>query len=104
LDQGWRRLPAIGRILWKDGGLVRESHPDYDARVRVYALNARPLGKMKAWLEATEGMWAANSPPSRNTSSAAHDFARHRLLQVHALQPGHARTELLEALVDRARG
>lgn len=41
----------------KDCGLVNERHPDYDARVRIYALNARPLGEVKAWLEATEDMW-----------------------------------------------
>jgi DNA-binding transcriptional ArsR family regulator len=38
--------------------LVSESQPEYDARVRIYALNARPLGEVKAWLDATEQMWA----------------------------------------------
>ena len=38
--------------------LVTESQPDYDARVRIYALNARPLAELKEWLGATEDMWA----------------------------------------------
>lgn len=42
----------------KDCDLVEESHPDYDARVRIYALNARPLAGLKEWLGATEEMWA----------------------------------------------
>ncbi|MBP6013558.1 MAG: winged helix-turn-helix transcriptional regulator [Alphaproteobacteria bacterium] len=42
----------------KECDLVSESQPDYDARVRIYALNARPLGQLKAWLGATEEMWA----------------------------------------------
>ena len=52
--------PAMSRHLrmLKGCGLVGETHPDYDARVRVYALNARPLGELKAWLETTERLWA----------------------------------------------
>jgi DNA-binding transcriptional ArsR family regulator len=42
----------------KECGLVRESHPDYDARVRIYALNVSPLADLKVWLEDTEEMWA----------------------------------------------
>ena len=42
----------------KDCDLVRESHPDYDARVRIYSLNAKPLAELKEWLGATEEMWA----------------------------------------------
>lgn len=52
--------PAMSRHLrmLKGCGLVGETHPDYDARVRVYALNAGPLGELKAWLETTERLWA----------------------------------------------
>lgn len=42
----------------KECALVTESQPDYDARVRIYALNARPLAELKEWLVATEEMWA----------------------------------------------
>ena len=38
--------------------LATESQPDYDARVRIYALNPRPLAELKEWLGATEEMWA----------------------------------------------
>jgi DNA-binding transcriptional ArsR family regulator len=52
--------PLVSKHLrqLKDCDLVSDSHPGYDARVRIYALNARPLGEVKAWLEATEEMWA----------------------------------------------
>ena len=42
----------------KECELVAESQPDYDARVRIYALNAQPLAELKAWLGATEEMWS----------------------------------------------
>lgn len=52
--------PAMSRHLrlLKACGLVGETHPEYDARVRVYALRPEPLGALKAWLEATERLWA----------------------------------------------
>ena len=52
--------PAMSRHLrvLKASGIVAESHPDYDARVRIYALKAGPLGELKAWLESTERLWA----------------------------------------------
>jgi len=52
--------PAMSRHLrlLRGCGLVGETHPEYDARVRVYALKAQPLGELKAWLEATERLWA----------------------------------------------
>ncbi len=52
--------PAMSRHLrlLKECGVVRESHPEYDARVRVYSLRTQPLGELKAWLETTERMWA----------------------------------------------
>lgn len=39
-------------------GLIEESHPAFDARVRVYALTPGPMAELKAWLEETERMWA----------------------------------------------
>lgn len=39
-------------------GVVVESHPDFDARVRIYALNPKPIAALRAWLEETEDLWA----------------------------------------------
>ena len=44
------------RIL-RQSGLVEESHPDFDARVRIYALRPGPIAGLKAWLAATEQLW-----------------------------------------------
>ena len=53
--------PATSRHLrtLRRSGLVEESHPDFDARVRVYALRTEPMAELKQWLEETERMWAA---------------------------------------------
>jgi DNA-binding transcriptional ArsR family regulator len=52
--------PAMSRHLrtLRKCGLVEESHPDFDARIRVYALKPGPMAELKAWLEETEQMWA----------------------------------------------
>lgn len=52
--------PAMSRHLrvLRECGLVEETHPQFDARVRVYSLNPRPMGELKAWLEQTERLWA----------------------------------------------
>jgi DNA-binding transcriptional ArsR family regulator len=52
--------PAMSRHLktLRRSGLVEESHPDFDARVRVYALKAGAMAELKEWLEETERMWA----------------------------------------------
>jgi len=52
--------PAMSRHLrlLKGSGVVSETHPEYDARVRVYALKTESLGVLKDWLETTERMWA----------------------------------------------
>jgi DNA-binding transcriptional ArsR family regulator len=42
----------------RDSGLVEESHPEFDARVRIYALRAGATADLKAWLQATEQGWA----------------------------------------------
>ena len=51
---------ALSRHLktLKAAGLVVDSHPEYDARVRVYDLNPAPMADLKAWLEKTEALWA----------------------------------------------
>jgi DNA-binding transcriptional ArsR family regulator len=52
--------PAMSRHLrtLRRSGLVEESHPEFDARVRIYALRAEPMHELKRWLEETERLWA----------------------------------------------
>jgi len=45
------------RIL-RDCGLVDESHPPHDTRVRIYSLRSGPMADLRAWLEAAERGWA----------------------------------------------
>ena len=51
---------ALSRHLrtLKTAGLVEESHPEYDARVRIYNLRPAPMAELKAWLTHTEDLWA----------------------------------------------
>jgi len=52
--------PAMSRHLrsLRHAGLVEETHPAFDARVRVYSLTPAPMAPLKAWLEETERLWA----------------------------------------------
>jgi len=52
--------PAMSRHLrtLRRGGIVEESHPDFDARVRIYALRAEPMIELMRWLEETERLWS----------------------------------------------
>lgn len=52
--------PAMSRHLkaLKASGLVAETHPEFDARVRVYALNAARLADLKDWLARAEHGWS----------------------------------------------
>jgi len=52
--------PAMSRHLrvLRESGLVEETHPSFDARVRIYTLNARPMADLKTWLEHTEQLWS----------------------------------------------
>lgn len=51
--------PAMSRHLrtLRASGLVRESHPEFDARVRIYALEPGPMRQLKGWLETSERLW-----------------------------------------------
>jgi DNA-binding transcriptional ArsR family regulator len=53
--------PAMSRHLrqLKQSGLVEETHPQFDARVRIYALKDGAMAELKRWLAHTEAMWAA---------------------------------------------
>ena len=51
--------PAMSRHLraLKESGLVEETHPEFDARVRIYALKDGAMAELKRWLAHTEAMW-----------------------------------------------
>ncbi len=44
------------RVL-RASGMVEESHPEFDARVRIYSLRPEPMVELKAWLEETQRGW-----------------------------------------------
>ena len=51
--------PAMSRHLkaLRKSGLIEDSHPEFDARVRVYQLRPQPMAELKRWLEETEQLW-----------------------------------------------
>jgi DNA-binding transcriptional ArsR family regulator len=51
--------PAMSRHLraLKQSGLVEETHPAFDARVRIYTLKHGAMADLKKWLADTERMW-----------------------------------------------
>lgn len=53
--------PAMSRHLrtLRQSGLVEETSPDFDARVRVYQLRPEPMVHLLRWLEETERLWSA---------------------------------------------
>ncbi|MDH4143800.1 MAG: metalloregulator ArsR/SmtB family transcription factor [Acidimicrobiia bacterium] len=52
--------PVMSRHLrvLRQGGLVEDTHPDFDARVRIYSLRSAPMTELRSWLDATEAGWA----------------------------------------------
>jgi DNA-binding transcriptional ArsR family regulator len=52
--------PTMSRHLrrLKQCGLVEETHPEFDARVRVYALRDGAMLELRRWLSDTEAMWS----------------------------------------------
>ena len=53
--------PAMSRHLkiLRASGLVEEAHPEFDARVRIYALRPEPMVHLLRWLEESERLWSA---------------------------------------------
>jgi DNA-binding transcriptional ArsR family regulator len=45
------------RVL-RETGLVEETSPEFDARVRIYSLRSAALADLRAWLDAVERGWA----------------------------------------------
>jgi DNA-binding transcriptional ArsR family regulator len=54
------------RVL-RQQGLVTETHPDFDARVRIYSLRSAPMTELRGWLDIAERGWA-----EQLTAFAAH--------------------------------
>jgi DNA-binding transcriptional ArsR family regulator len=52
--------PAMSRHLrtLKQAVVIEESHPEFDARVRVYALKSAALSELSDWLAKTEALWS----------------------------------------------
>ena len=52
--------PTMSRHLraLRESGLVEESHPSFDARVRIYALRPEPMVRLLRWLEESERLWS----------------------------------------------
>jgi DNA-binding transcriptional ArsR family regulator len=44
------------RVL-RQRGLVSETHPEFDARVRIYTLRPAPMADLRAWLDLAERGW-----------------------------------------------
>ena len=42
----------------RESGLVAQTHPEFDARVRVYALRQGPMDELRDWLAAAEALWS----------------------------------------------
>lgn len=38
-------------------GLVEQSHPQFDARVRIYTLRSAPMAELRVWLNRAERGW-----------------------------------------------
>ena len=54
------KAPAMSRHLkvLKASGLVEDTHPVFDARVRIYALRADPMVHLIHWLAEAERLWS----------------------------------------------
>ena len=52
--------PAMSRHLktLRTSGLVEETHPAFDARVRIYRLKDGATDALKGWLAETESRWS----------------------------------------------
>jgi DNA-binding transcriptional ArsR family regulator len=45
------------RVL-RQSGLVTETHPEYDTRVRIYALRSAPMAQLRGWLDTAYHAWS----------------------------------------------
>lgn len=51
--------PAMSRHLraLKEADLIAETHPAFDARVRIYALRDGAMADLRQWLAEAEALW-----------------------------------------------
>jgi DNA-binding transcriptional ArsR family regulator len=51
--------PVMSRHLrvLRQSGLVQETHPEFDARVRIYSLRPGATKALRNWLDEVEAMW-----------------------------------------------
>ena len=51
--------PTMSRHLraLKQSGLIEETHPAFDARVRIYSIRAGAMRDLRAWLDEAERLW-----------------------------------------------
>lgn len=51
--------PVMSRHLkvLRESGLVSDAHPEFDARVRIYALRREQIATVRTWLQAVEDLW-----------------------------------------------
>ncbi len=58
-DAAGLSAPAMSRHLrtLRAAGIIEESHPEFDARVRVYRLRPGSMADIKEWLDETERLW-----------------------------------------------
>jgi DNA-binding transcriptional ArsR family regulator len=51
--------PVMSRHLrvLRQSGLVQETHPEFDARVRIYSLRPGATQALRNWLDEVEAMW-----------------------------------------------
>lgn len=54
------------RVL-RQCGLVAETHPEFDARVRIYTLRSAPMTELRRWIDTAEQAWVGQL-----TAFAAH--------------------------------
>jgi len=85
--------PAMSRHLrtLRQCGLVEESSPEFDARVRVYALRAEPMIELLRCLRRPNGCGAPSSPPSATICSRIAPPTRRRPRKTRTLELPHPR-------------
>ena len=66
--------PAMSRHLktLRQAGVVEETSPAFDARVRIYSLRAEPMVHLLRWLEETERMWSEQLAAFKSHVERAH--------------------------------
>ena len=43
--------------LLRKAGIISDTHPDHDARVRLYSLRPEAFTSLRAWLDEVEAFW-----------------------------------------------